>query len=112
MSQDQTDPRFVSFTEPVFGLRAIGKILISYQRLHGCDTIAKLISRWAPPGENNTAAYIAAVSREMGINANQIVDLTNPVLLAKLITAIVRHENGENIYASDLIARAATMALA
>ncbi len=112
MSQDQTDPRFVSFTEPVFGLRAIGKILISYQRLHGCDTIAKLISRWAPPGENDTAAYIAAVSREMGLNANQIVDLTNPALLERAIASIVRHENGEVIYGADLIAQAANMALA
>ncbi len=112
MAPDQTDPRFVSFTEPVFGLRAIGKILLSYQRLHGCDTIAKLIARWAPPGENDTQAYIAAVTRETGINANEIVDLTNPVLLGRLITAIVRHENGEVLYSADLIAQATTMALA
>jgi hypothetical protein len=112
MARDQTDPRFVGFTEPIYGIRAIGKILLSYQRIHGCGTIAKLISRWAPQSENNTKAYIAAVSLESGINPDQPIDLTDAATLAKIITAIIHHENGEVIYSADLIAQAAGMALA
>lgn len=112
MSSDQTDPRFVGFTDPIYGIRAIGKILLSYQRIHGCGTIAKLISRWAPQSENNTKAYIAAVSLQSGINPDQPVDLTDLATLAKIITAIIHHENGEVIYSADLIAQAAGMALA
>lgn len=34
------------------------------------NTVADLISSWAPPSENNTAAYIASVSSQTGIPAD------------------------------------------
>ncbi len=55
----QSDPRFVVFTAPEWGIRAMARVLITYQDRHGCNTVAKIINRWAPPGENATSAYVA-----------------------------------------------------
>ena len=39
MAADQKDPRFVTFTEPVYGIRALAKLLLNYQRKHGIRTV-------------------------------------------------------------------------
>ena len=51
-AKEQPDKNFVTFTSPVWGIRAIARILIRYQDNYGCDTVAKHIARWAPPSEN------------------------------------------------------------
>lgn len=66
-----TDRAFKQFTSMAYGYRAMFKLLTNYARLHGCQTIRKIISRWAPPSENDTAAYIATVSRLTGIAPDQ-----------------------------------------
>ena len=48
---------FVQFDDPVYGIRAIARIMKSYER-EGINTLAKAIDRWAPPNENNSQAYI------------------------------------------------------
>ncbi|NKE43581.1 hypothetical protein HB662_02250 [Roseomonas frigidaquae] len=60
----------------------------------GDDTLARQISRWAPPGENNTAAYIAAVSRAIGIAPNETLDLRDAAVLRRLVAAMAVQENG------------------
>ena len=46
-----------------YGYRAIFKILFNYYRNYKLDTIRKMITRWAPPEDNNhTEAYIKTVS--------------------------------------------------
>jgi hypothetical protein len=102
MAPDQsTDGRFVVFTAPEWGIRAIARILRSYMG-RGNVTIAQIISTWAPPSENNTNAYIAAVSAEVGIPANAPVSAAN---IPALIAAIIRHENGQQPYPPDVIAK-------
>ncbi|MFP9228790.1 hypothetical protein [Pectobacterium cacticida] len=90
------DGRFVQFATPEHGIRALGKNLLSYSR-QGYQTIDQIINRWAPPSENDTAAYIAAVSKAMGIPANTPIDLTDPATLARMTTAITQHENNGNM---------------
>lgn len=87
------DGEFVIFNSPESGVRALAKNLQSYGR-QGYDSIEKIITRWAPPEENDTAAYIAAVSSATGIPADQSVDLSNPDVLASLSEAIGFHETG------------------
>jgi hypothetical protein len=85
------------------GVRAIGKQLsVDYNR--GNNTIAKLISVWAPAADdNNTQAYIADVSQKVGIDPN--ADFTFQDALPDLAAAIIFHENGYNsIDESDLLA--------
>lgn len=101
-----TDGRFVIFDSPLNGLRASAK-LIKNKMKAGKTTIADLISSWAPPHENNTAAYVAAVARALGVDSRANLTAAHiPALLA----AIVRHENGSNPYSAELIQQAVAAA--
>lgn len=112
MAPDQSgDPRFVVFAAPVWGLRALGKVLLTYYRTHGLDTPAKIIGRWAPPQENDTAAYARQVADALGVGVDDQIDLQDPATLARIVPAIVRHENGQQPYSADLIAQAVRLAL-
>ena len=95
----QSDPAFVIFTAPEYGIRAMAKILKTYFS-RGVDTIEKVISTWAPETENNTGAYIAAVTKSAGIPASARLSSAD---LSRLIPAIIQHENGTQPYSSILI---------
>lgn len=97
---EQTDTSFVQFTDPVFGIRAIVRILRSYER-EGLHTIQSAIDRWAPPNENNSQAYVMAVCEDCDIAPSDVVDFTD--IMPKLVRAIIRHENGEVIYSDEQI---------
>ena len=60
------DREFCSFLTRGFGYRAAAKVLKSYYRtLTQADkafTVENIISRWAPPRENDTASYVRRVS--------------------------------------------------
>ena len=92
------DPAFEEFDTPEDGIRALAKVLLSYQRKHGLRTVRQMIDRWAPPNENNTGAYVDAVARDMGVLANSDVDLESALRLFDMCKAIIRHENGRVIY--------------
>lgn len=105
-ASEQTDPRFVQFTTPEYGIRAMAKILSSYAN-RGLVTTRSIISAWAPPTENNTASYINSVASNIGISPDA------PLSRAQwpgLIAAIIRHENGVQPYDSSTIARGVGMA--
>lgn len=94
MRTDQTDPEFVQFISPEWGIRAINKILDSYQR-RGIVTVQDIISSWAPPSENDTQAYIDAVASGMNVDPGAAVTAD---LRPALIAQIVLHENGIQPY--------------
>lgn len=102
-SADQSgDSRFVVFIAPLWGLRAMARILRGYLR-DGVNTTRKIVSRWAPPGENNTPAYVAQVSGRAGLDPDMPVsEFHIPALMA----AMIFHENGAQPYPDDLIAEA------
>lgn len=92
-SPQQLDPDFVTFIGPEWGMRAIIKILDSYQR-EGVRTIRGAISRWSPPSDNNpTDEYVDHVAKVCG------VDPDAPILLSvhrdDLVVAITTQECGE-----------------
>jgi len=101
----QSDPDFVTFQAPEWGLRAMAKVLLNYQRA-GLDTVRKIIGRWAPTNENDTDAYVASVAMYVGVNEDARLDLTHPDLLVKLMKAIVRHENGQQPYTDEQFTQA------
>ncbi len=90
---------FAIFPHMRYGLRAMSANLVGYAR-DGIHTIAGVISRWAPHKNaqgkviNNTAAYIAAVARAMGISPNANINLMDPTVRASLERAIALYENG------------------
>lgn len=85
--------KLAQYKTPQEGLAAIDGNLKSYGE-KGINTIAGVISRWAPPSANNTASYIAMVSRHLGIPADQKIDLSNPYTRHLLSGAITLQENG------------------
>jgi hypothetical protein len=107
-----SDPVFVTFDTPESGIRAMAKVLLTYQRKHGLDTIAELIERWAPAAENDSFAYIDDVSTRLGIDPDERIDLADPAILAALCGAIIRHENGGQPYPAAVIAAGVGAALA
>lgn len=97
-----TDRSFKQFTSMAYGYRAMFKLLTNYARLHGCQTIRKIISRWAPPSENNTAAYIATVSRLTGIAPDQTIDIASRDQMCSLVAAMSQVENGKAAVTADI----------
>lgn len=112
MAADQSsDSRFVVFSAPVWGLRALAKVLLSYQRKHGLRTPAAIIGRWAPPVENDTGAYARQVAKALGVGVGDQINLQQPETLQRILPAIVQHENGQQPYPAALIAEAVRLAL-
>lgn len=96
MSSAQPDTDYVTFDSPLYGIRAMAKLLTNYQERYGLDTIREIISRWAPPSENITSSYIDNVSKLVGALPDQKIDVT--ARLVPLVKAIIQHENGQQPY--------------
>ena len=101
-----TDVRFCTFTSRAFGIRAIGKLISTYYNTYKLNTIAKIINRWAPPAENNTGAYIAAVCNSCNLKADDLITVLTPTIQMQLVKAIITHENGRCIYTDTEITNA------
>lgn len=97
LTPGQPDASFCSFTDAKYGFRALAKVLLVYGQ-KGFDTVRTIIERWAPENENNTAAYVAAVAAAMGCHPDTHLNTADYSQLYPLVCAIVRHENGRNIY--------------
>ena len=101
MAAEQTDDDFVVFTDPLFGIRAMSRILSNYAA-RGVLTVEQIISTWAPPNENDTGSYIRSVLNDTGWSRNY-VPVKSDGDHQTLIKAIVRHENGKQPYSDTLI---------
>jgi len=93
-----TDKRFKQFFDYTFGVRAAIINLLSYYK-NGYRTIRQIITRWAPPGENNTERYIKNVVKYTGI-AENIPVKNDKQTIEKLVKAIIIQENGR-LYMTD-----------
>ena len=107
----QTDNSFSQFTSPEFGIRALARLLINYQRKYRLTTIRLLINRYAPPVENDTDAYVNHVAAMVGTKPDLGYMLTDKTLLTDLSAAIIVHECGIQPYSRDVIERGVTMAM-
>jgi hypothetical protein len=97
------DGTFVIFSDMSWGLRALATDLLNKMTKDGLTTIRKIVSKYAPPEENITDAYITAVSGELGVSADQVLVVDSPTVHA-LMRAIIDHENGDEAshqYVSD-----------
>ena len=104
---------FCQFATPAEGALALCKNLLAYSDKDDLITIRQFINRWAPPDDNNdTARYIADVSKQTGVDADAAYDLHSNAQLAMLAKAITCHEQGYNPYSDELFEAAATEALA
>jgi hypothetical protein len=106
----QTDPAFWVFVSALWGIRALGVILRTYQVQHGLDTVRQIVNRWAPPTENDTDAYVAAVAHSIGVQPDDKVSLLAYGRMKEMIKAIITHENGCQPYDDDTIDAAVALA--
>ncbi len=105
------DPVFEEFVSPEAGIRALVRILLGYQRRYGLNTVTGIIARWAPGCENDTGAYVAHVASRLGVTPDQAIDLTKAETMAGVVEAIIRHENGQQPYAREVILAGVGMGL-
>lgn len=98
LETQRTDKSFCQFKSAEYGIRAMIVILRNYKIKHGLNTIRGIISRWAPSSENNTDAYISSVSKQTGIDADKVIDVTDSRIMTRLLEAIITHENGSQPY--------------
>lgn len=89
-----SDSEFRQFKTPEDGIRAATKTLLTYYRKYKLKTIHDIISRWAPPKENNTNAYIKSVSEQLLKSPFEELDLDDKDTMTSLIEAITRQEQG------------------
>jgi hypothetical protein len=90
---------FQQFGSPEEGLAAIDRNLQSYGK-QGVNTLSGIITKWAPPTENNTAAYITDASKRLGVDPNQPLNMGDARVRQAVGTAIILHEQGpKNLFA-------------
>ena len=99
-----SDREFKQFNTMAYGYRAIFKILSNYYRNYKLDTIRKMIGRWAPENENDTDAYIKAVSDYAGIPADDPININDREQMIRIVAAMSKVENGREADMSDVIA--------
>jgi hypothetical protein len=99
------DPKYSAFSSPEAGIRAMGKTLLTYQDVHGLNTVNAVVSRWAPAGEagNDPASYAKHVAAIMGVKPDQPLNLHDPATLASITKGIIQHENGKQPYTDQQI---------
>lgn len=102
-----SNQHFAIFPSPEWGIRALGKLLLNYEKIHGISTVSGIISRYAPTNENNTDAYIDAVCDELSVFSHWPISVEKR--LPELVKAIIKHENGLQPYSDDLIDRGLNM---
>ncbi|HHT1249563.1 TPA: lytic transglycosylase [Citrobacter freundii] len=103
--------RFARFETAYDGLKALSRQLMRYfeGKTTGkpLQTLNDIISTWAPGNENNTGAYIAQLSKMMGVAPDAILNLKDPQVMSSLMNGIIHHENGRNPYPGELVRMAA-----
>ena len=97
LSNTQNDPSFCQFDSMTYGLRAGLIIIRTYMTKYKLTTIHSIVSRWAPPKENNTDAYVKSVSSMMKMHALQAFDFGDRTRIVALVSAMCKVETGITI---------------
>ena len=84
---------FRTYDSPQAGVLAMSDTLQGYGN-QGVNTIAGVVGKYAPPSENDTSAYVAAVSKATGFAPDQKIDLSDPNVRYKVMQAMLPRERG------------------
>ena len=95
----QADREFVQFITVEWGIRAAFRLLETYRKKYNAVCIQDIITRWAPPSENNTSAYIKDVCRLTGFGGQERLTAAQ---LQKLVAAMARIESRMELTAAQL----------
>jgi hypothetical protein len=101
---------FCVFKHPKYGIRAAAMQLLTYQRRDRLKTTEQMISKYAPPSENNTVAYINFVTTETGIDPKKPVSIKDFATAKAIVKAMIKKENGIQPYPDEIIDLGLSMA--
>ncbi|CAJ0701558.1 hypothetical protein LMG19089_02869 [Ralstonia edaphis] len=97
--------RFAVFQTAEDGLMALAHQLRLYAQ-RGINSVRAIISKFAPPSENDTQSYIESVSKRLGVDSNATLNVNDPRVMQGLMDAIIKVENGRNPYSTEQLASA------
>lgn len=89
-----SDSAFRQFESMAWGYRAMFVLLHTYARRYGCRTLREFISRYAPPSENHTDAYIRFVATKAHLGDEEHIDTLSKGVMVPLVAAMSEMENG------------------
>ncbi|WP_272675620.1 structural protein [Providencia sp. PROV092] len=92
------ESRFCRFQSAEYGIRAIYKLLQTYQRKYKLNSVDAIINKYAPRFENNTTAYIRRAAADIGVAVLDKIDTSNKKTGIALAKAIVSVELGYQPY--------------
>jgi hypothetical protein len=93
----------VHFTQPEIGIVSLAVACRIYAG-QGYNNIVSLIKKLSPPGYwKHPKNFINSISEQARIKPSETLDLTNPVTLDKIITAIIIVENGKMYYSPEMV---------
>ncbi len=90
------DLAFRQFESVEWGYRAMFVLLHTYQTKHNCRTLRQMISRYAPPVENNTENYIRRVVHTTHLAADREISTLDGAVMTSVVAAMSEVENGVN----------------
>lgn len=94
--------KFAVFPSLDEGVLAATKQLQIYAQ-RGTNTVRDIVSKWAPSNENDTEEYIRHVVRSTKFNENEKLNLNDPYVLAKLISAMASKEGAGSRVTEDRV---------
>lgn len=98
------DYEFKQFETMAYGYRAAFRVLRTYITNYKCDTIRKIVRRWAPPEDrNHTENYIKVVSERSGIPENDTIYPDNREMMIRIVAAMSFVENGREAEMAEVI---------
>ena len=103
--KEGTPEGFETFISTAHGVRAADKVLENYSE-YGINSVREVINRFAPPNENDTDGYVDFVTKELGIGADDRINLRNPQTRTELLKAMVQMESPDVTLTDDQIASA------
>lgn len=89
-----TDRTFEEFVTMAYGLRAAFIILRRYIKRYQLNTIAEIIPRWSPDGEEKERTYIEVVCHRSGLAADAPITYENKATMVALVEAMAYVECG------------------
>ena len=104
------DGAFFRFRTPAYGIRALARILITYQDKHGINTVRDMIGRYAPPAENETESYVLHAADHVSVSPDAAIDVHLYRHMRPLVEAIIAHENGVMPYTDAQIDKGLALA--
>lgn len=94
---------FAAFSAFEYGIRAMSIVIAKDVRAG--KTLRQIVNEYAPPHENDSAAYLQRVAVEIGVAPDRVPDMSQ---LTALVRAMIRVETGQD-FDMALVSRGVSM---